>query len=279
MPDGLAFTLYAPFAALGDLAVGERRGGFDRPARSAILGLVAAALGLDRADEAGHAALDQNYRLAQRVRLGGALVTDYHTVQAPPADRKARWATRREALDRPSHELNTLLSSRDYRADIWVDVALIRPKEAGPPPTVLAEALRRPAYTLFFGRKSCPLGLPLIPICTATVDRVGSLFAALDETFVTTDEKDPEPIGTKFIELRSAYDRFPYDVPRWMVFADRDLTGDRKRELPDMLTPDFDVQRIERRRDRVASRLRRQFELRDEIVATPARRPVLEAAP
>ncbi len=42
MPAGLAFTLYAPLAGLGDLAVGERRGGFDRPGRSAILGLVAA---------------------------------------------------------------------------------------------------------------------------------------------------------------------------------------------------------------------------------------------
>ena len=85
--------LYAPLAAMGDIAVGERRGGFDRPARSAVLGLVAAALGIDRADEEGHAALDRGYRMAQRVRARGTLVEDYHTVQAPP--RTARRAGRR----------------------------------------------------------------------------------------------------------------------------------------------------------------------------------------
>src|SRR4051794_6914258 len=108
MSVGLAFTLYAPLASMGDIAVGERRGGFDRPARSAVLGLVAAALGLERHDEAGHAALDRSYGLAQRVRTGGTLLEDYHTVQAPQADRKARWATRRDALASP--RLETLLS-------------------------------------------------------------------------------------------------------------------------------------------------------------------------
>ncbi len=36
-----------------------------------------------------------------------------------------------------------------------------------------------------------------------------------------------------------------------------------------MLTPDYEVLRIERRRDRVASRGRWQFALRDEAVAVP----------
>ncbi len=261
MPDGLAFSLYAPFAALGDLAVGERRGGFDRPARSAMLGLVAAALGLDRADEDGHAALDSGYRLAQRVPLGGTLVTDYHTVQAPQADRKARWATRREALDRPRHELATLLSSRDYRADIWVDVALIRLKGAGPAPETLAEALRRPAYTLFFGRKSCPLGRPVHPRCLAEVTTVAALLASLDEPAPGKPDED------LFAPLRLG----PHGTRDAPLYADIDLRP--------LLAPDFRPLRIERRRDRVASRLRRQFELRDEIVAVPAARAGPEAAP
>ncbi len=144
MPTGLAFTLYAPLASMGDLAVGERRGGFDRPARSAVLGLVAACLGIDRADEAGHAALDRGYRLAMRLRVAGTLIEDYHTVQAPAADRKARWATRREALGAPA--LNTLLSWREYRADPAVDVVLIHLGD-GPGPDAVAASLQRPAYT------------------------------------------------------------------------------------------------------------------------------------
>ncbi|MEH3144195.1 MAG: type I-E CRISPR-associated protein Cas5/CasD [Methylobacterium frigidaeris] len=250
VPDGLAFTLYAPFAALGDLAVGERRGGFDRPARSAILGLVGAALGLDRADEAGHARLDRGYRLAQRVRLGGTLVTDYHTVQAPPADRKAAHATRRDALDRPSHRLNTLLSSRDYRADLWVDVALVRVETDAPAPAVLAQALRRPVYTLYLGRKSCPLGRPPAPRCAEAVDRLAPL---LDTPLPPATEGGSDPFAPLALMRRSAEAR---------LYADADLAP--------LLAPDFRIDRVERRRDRVASRLRRHFTLRDEIVASPA---------
>ena len=48
----LLFTLYAPMGSFGEIAVGERRMSWARPGRSAILGLVAAAQGVDRADEA-----------------------------------------------------------------------------------------------------------------------------------------------------------------------------------------------------------------------------------
>src|SRR5947199_10464826 len=99
MSEIVVFMLWAPLAAMGDMAVGERRAGFDRPGRSAVLGMVAAALGLDRADETAHAVLDRGYLMAQRVLHRGELLQDYHTVQAPPADRKTRWSTRRSALD------------------------------------------------------------------------------------------------------------------------------------------------------------------------------------
>ena len=45
MPDFLTFALAAPLAAMGEIAVGERRGSWDRPGRSAVLGLIAAVLG------------------------------------------------------------------------------------------------------------------------------------------------------------------------------------------------------------------------------------------
>src|SRR4051794_31408461 len=96
----VVFTLFAPIAAMGDVAVGERRAGFHRPGRSAVPRLGAAALGLDRGDEAAHSALDAAYLLALRLLARGTLLQDYHTVRAPPADRKTRWATRRAALDR-----------------------------------------------------------------------------------------------------------------------------------------------------------------------------------
>ena len=61
MPEFLTFALAAPLAAMGEIAVGERRGGWDSPGRSAILGLIAGCLGLEREDEAAHAALETGY--------------------------------------------------------------------------------------------------------------------------------------------------------------------------------------------------------------------------
>ena len=265
MQAGLAFTLYAPLAGMGDLAVGERRGGFDRPARSAILGLVAACLGIDRADEAGHASLDRGYRLALRLRAAGRLVEDYHTVQAPAADRRARWASRREALAAPA--LNTLLSWREYRADPAVDVVLIH-LGGGPGPDAVAAALQRPAYVPYFGRKSCPLGLPIRPLWSQSVTRVAQLLSTLEETFVTLVPDDRDPIADILTHLRQAYDPDPYGIAAAPLYADADLAG-RGTGLPDMLTPDYEVLRIERRRDRVANRGRWQFALRAEAVAVP----------
>ena len=37
MPEFLTFVLAAPLAAMGEIAVGERRGTWDRPGRSAVL--------------------------------------------------------------------------------------------------------------------------------------------------------------------------------------------------------------------------------------------------
>jgi len=75
--DYLVFQLYGPLASWGDIAVGETRPSALTPSRSAILGLLAAALGLKRPDtakseperedwEQAHAALAQGYGLASR---------------------------------------------------------------------------------------------------------------------------------------------------------------------------------------------------------------------
>ncbi len=61
MPRYLTFALVAPLASFGGIAVGERRSGWDRPARSAVLGLIGACLGLEREDDAAKTALAEDY--------------------------------------------------------------------------------------------------------------------------------------------------------------------------------------------------------------------------
>ncbi len=161
----LLFQLQAPLAAWGDVAVGQYRGSREHPGASALIGLLGAALGVVREDEAAHAALRDGYAFAVGVVSSGQLLRDYHTAQVPGrSDMKGRpHRTRRDELSLPRHELNTILSTRDYRQDgAW---AIAVQAQAGASHTLpaLAQALREPRFVLYLGRKCCPPAAPLAP--------------------------------------------------------------------------------------------------------------------
>ena len=250
MPAFLLFSLWAPLAAMGDVAVGERRTGLERPGKSAVLGLVAAALGIDRTEEAALRALHDGYGLAVRVDTPGTLVTDFHTAQVQPARRGRRWPTRRAELARPKPgepELETVLSWREYRADARFTIALW-PRRAAPRPLAeLEQALRRPVHTLYLGRKACPLGAPPAPVIVEA--------PTLSEALAVHDRHCRPGIDTVLPR--------PQAVAAPAVYADIEPEGEARLELGPGLTPHH--RRM--RRDDPISRRRWQFRLREEQVA------------
>ena len=248
MRNFLLFTLYAPLAAMGEIAVGERRVGAARPTRSALLGLIAAALGIERRDEAAHAALDRGYGLAVRVENPGALLQDYHTAQVPPARRGRRWPTRRAEL--AESRLETILSLREYRADARHTVALWEGVDPPHPLGAVRDALRRPRFTLYFGRKACPLGLPPAPRSVTA--------ASLADAFAGFDAAIPEHER----ELRRSLRLLPSAGEVEADASANDWLGDGLR-----------LRRVEHRRDAILSRCRWQFGLRDALVAGPKEPP------
>lgn len=157
----LTALLYAPLASFGGLAVGERRVSERHPTRSQLIGLLGAALGVDRTDEAAQAALRDGYSYALQVFAPGRPGTDYHTAQMPSRG-KIRFATRRDELAN-KQELNTVLTSREYRFDFCAGLAVGAHHDAPYSLEDIAAALCTPHYTLSLGRKSCVLGLPLLP--------------------------------------------------------------------------------------------------------------------
>lgn len=171
----LVFRLWGPMASWGEIAVGERRGSWSRPSRSAVLGLVAAALGIERADAAAHRRLEEELGFAVRVDNPGRPLRDYHTAQSPSQRRGARWATRRDELS-PDNDINTILSERGYYTEMDAVVILwVRGASSTYPLGEIAMRLAEPIFTLYLGRKSCPLGLPLAP----SVIEAAGLHAAL----------------------------------------------------------------------------------------------------
>lgn len=131
----LVLRLAGPMQAWGSSSRFTRRSTEAFPTKSGIVGLLAAAQGRRRTDPIEDLA---NLRMAARVDQPGELLRDFHTAH-------------REGTPMP-------LSERFYRADA-VFVAFVE----GSAELIegLAEALRRPVFPLYLGRRSCPPTMPL----------------------------------------------------------------------------------------------------------------------
>lgn len=162
MSEFLVFTLYGPLASWGEIAVGEARHTAMYPTRSALLGMIGAALGIERADVAGQAALRAGYRFGVLAKTFGDLLRDYHTIQHGTAKRNQVFRTRRDELERGKPH-GTYLSTRTYRTDALACAAVQVTSNAPYTLEELARALDRPHFVLYLGRKSAPPALPLAP--------------------------------------------------------------------------------------------------------------------
>ena len=114
------------------------------PSKSGVLGLVCAALGIDREDDASLAPL-ATLTMGVRVDREGALKVDYHTAK--------------DVLKAGGGMKDTELSNRYYLADALFLVGL-----AGDDLALLEKidtALRKPVWPLFLGRKAFVPGEPL----------------------------------------------------------------------------------------------------------------------
>ena len=165
LPDFLVFQLYGNLASWGDIAVGEHRLSQAYPSKSAMTGLIAAALGLRRDEDQPHIDLNNHYGVAVCVQAQGELMRDYHTTQVPAGNKN--WYSRKDELTFDTLGLKTILSQRDYQMDayylicIWQKNSL---QEKAPYSlATLAEALKKPVFTTSLGRKSCPPCLPYNP--------------------------------------------------------------------------------------------------------------------
>lgn len=178
--DYLVFQLYGAMASWGEPAVGGNRPTGSVPTRSAILGLLASALGIDREREDQLQALQRSVCIAVKQYAPGTVIADFHTVQVPSSSRNVKHRSRRSELQEP--KLNTILSRREYCCDgLWVVAICLSDKVDGfITLNDIDGALRKPKFMLYLGRKSCPLSNPL----QTHIIQVSTLRDALDTNFV-----------------------------------------------------------------------------------------------
>lgn len=135
----LLLTLTGPLQSWGSSSRFVRRGTESAPTKSGVLGLLAAAQGRRRTDPLEDLA---GLRFGVRIDQPGRLVRDFQT---------ARSLDGRKTMP---------LSYRFYLADALFLAAVEGDADFL---NVLTEALRRPVYPLYLGRRSCPPAGPLLP--------------------------------------------------------------------------------------------------------------------
>jgi CRISPR system Cascade subunit CasD len=161
--DFLVFRLYGPMMSWGEIAVGGERRSARHPSRSAITGLVAAALGIKRDDENRQNDLEGSVGFGLKLLSAGDILKDYHTAQVPKAESKVKYCTRRDELNANPAAVSTILSSREYRTDSMCIVALWSQPEVVFSLSQIKAALEKPVFHLYLGRKSCPIACPMQP--------------------------------------------------------------------------------------------------------------------
>lgn len=171
--------------------MGENRHTYPHPSKSAVLGLIAGALGIRREEEITLRQLSEGYGFSVLVNAPGIPVIDFHTIQSPPAvemKKMNHFLTRKDELGIPREKLETILSRRDYLCDLVTTVCLWQ-RNSDAPYSIedIAEAISSPVFVPYLGRKSCPVSIPM----NANVTEADSVIEAISKA----DFKDEEFLG------------------------------------------------------------------------------------
>jgi len=150
------------------------------PTRSGIIGLLGAALGITRENHAQLYDLSKQLKIAVQVNQAGQKIVDYHTVQnfrSPMGKiQKGTKPTYREYW-----------CDSEYSFAITAEEAVI---------DQLSKYVEFPVFTLFQGRKSCPLTRPLFDSIVDNANPANALKERGDQGQIFSDVSGDNQIAT-----------------------------------------------------------------------------------
>lgn len=199
MGDYLILKLHGPMQAWGEHTFEGLRPSANFPTRSGILGLLGACLGIGRTEYNYFEAFADSIGMA--VRVDGRLVpqregvrpvnmvkmTDYHTVKD----------ARKEYAGLKSHE--TIQTWREYLYDAEFTVAIWLHDSTVMSLDQLEAAVKKPFFTPYLGRRSCPLARPLFHARISGTDVVEALQSVVPQGGTIYSE---EQIGSQLKRVR-----------------------------------------------------------------------------
>ncbi|MGP3935977.1 type I-E CRISPR-associated protein Cas5/CasD [Nonomuraea sp. KM88] len=153
----LVLRLAGPLQSWGEHSVFAQRDTLRFPTRSGLIGLMAAAEGLERGRSlAGY----EHLRFTVRIDRPGVRMLDFHTIGGG----MRRGVPRPDGSQRPQGTA-TMVTRRQYLSDAAFTVAVEGPEDRL---AEIAQALRQPRWQPYLGRRSCPPDQPLLLSSTAT---------------------------------------------------------------------------------------------------------------
>jgi CRISPR system Cascade subunit CasD len=152
----LVLRLAGPLQSWGSASQFNRRETAGEPTKGGITGLLAAAQGRRRSDPIEDLLA---LRLAVRTDQAGTLLRDYHTVSDYRGVPLPSAAVNTKGVQKPAGDKHTHVTQRYYLQDAVFVAAVAGPRDLLGD---LADALRRPAFPLALGRRSCVPALPLL---------------------------------------------------------------------------------------------------------------------
>ncbi len=220
MRDFLILKLQGPMQAWGEHTFEGFRPSANFPTRSGVLGLLGACLGIRRNDRERLQQLTDSVGMAVRIdercllRKDGSShplrmvkMTDYHTIK----DARVDYAGLK------SHE--TIQTWREYLYDAEFTVAIWTHPNAAVNLDELEAKVKRPDFTPYLGRRSCPLAHPLFQARLEALDALEALKEIQPQSgTVYSDEK---AFGKAEIRMKRVRDVPLIHQPR--QFAGRNL--------------------------------------------------------
>lgn len=203
MTEFLILKLQGPMQAWGTHSFEGTRPTGNFPTRSALLGLLGACLGIrrneyDRQQQLADSvlfAVRKDCRKVQTVwgevkALSVIKMTDYHTVKD----------AREDYAGLKSH--GTIQTWREYLLDAEYTIAVWTNDGAVIPLSELENAVQKPAFTPYLGRRSCPLAQPLFRQRLSAVDALSALQAEGSSGGVVYSDTNIGELADRTMRLR-----------------------------------------------------------------------------
>ena len=151
----LALYLDAPLQSWGYQSKFDRRTSLAYPTRSGVIGLICAAMGIDRRDHEGLRRMDDLQMTVLKFG-GGPWLKDFHTVGGGYSKKAEKQHIVHTADGKVG---NTVVTQREYLQNVRFGVLLHGDEGLLEP---IAKCLVSPKWGIWLGRKSC---VPSSPVC------------------------------------------------------------------------------------------------------------------